>query len=119
MNFDVSNNVLNISVRQYTAANLSDLRHDGYKYSRFWYYTPNRSLDDPENDAFKSDLTVTTFNLTYRSERHIIEANLTHVLRHNQCVSFLDEQNQGVFRHKCFGGYSNGRIFIDRKIEHK
>ncbi len=67
MNFDVFNNVFNLSVRQYTVQNLSDSRHDGYKYSRFWYYTPNRSLDDAENDAFKNDITVTTFNLSYKS----------------------------------------------------
>jgi hypothetical protein len=119
MNFDIASNIMNLTVRQYTVQNLSDDRHDGYKYSRFWYYTPNKSLDNPENDAFKSDLTITTFNISYKSENHLLEANLTHVMRHNQCISFVDEENQGTFKHKCFGGYSNGRIFIDKKVTHE
>lgn len=119
LNFDVSNNVLNISVRQYTVHDLAGARHDGYKYSRFWYYTPNKSLDDPSNEVFKSGLTVTTFNFTYRSENNVVEANLTHVMRHNQCLSFTDDENQGTLKHKCFGGYSNGRLFIDRRINHE
>jgi hypothetical protein len=40
-------------------------------------------------------------------------------MRHNQCISFVDEENQGTFKHKCFGGYSNGRIFIDKKVTHE
>lgn len=70
MNFDISSNIMNLTVRQYTVQNLSDDRHDGYKYSRFWYYTPNKTLDNAENEAFKSDLTITTFNISYRSENH-------------------------------------------------
>ena len=91
MNFDISTNVLNISARQYTTYNMSGERHDGYKYSRYWYYTPNRSLDDPENEPFKGRLTVTTFNISYRGEKRVLEANLTHVLRHDHCMSFVDQ----------------------------
>lgn len=49
MNFDIRNNVLNLTVRQETMKNLSGNRHDGYRYGRFWYYTPNHTLDDPTN----------------------------------------------------------------------
>jgi len=66
LNFDVTSSIFNISVRQNTQKNLSDSRHDGYKYSRFWYYTPNKSLDDPSNEPFKGDITVTEFNITYK-----------------------------------------------------
>lgn len=110
---------MDISVRQHTVHNLSESRHDGYQYSRFWYYTPNVSLDDPSNDAFKSDLTITIFNISYRSEDRKVQANLTHVMRHNQCFSAFDEQNQGVFKHNCYGGYGNGKIFMDRKLHHE
>lgn len=119
MNFDIVNHVFNLTVRQQTIKNLSGDKHDGYKYGRFWYYTPNHTLDDPQNQAFKSDLTVTTFNLTYKGLDEKMEANLTHVLRHNHCFSFLDEENPGTFRHNCVGGYGSGRVFIDRKIEHE
>lgn len=44
---------------------------------------------------------------------------MTHVLRHNQCFSYLDEENTGTFKHNCVGGYGGGRIFLDRKIAHK
>jgi hypothetical protein len=99
---------------------MSDTRHDGYTYARFWYYTPNKSLDDPSNEYHKSDLTITTFNFSYKSEEKNIEANITHVLRHNQCLSYLDDDGSApVFRHKCLGGYSNGRIYLDRKITDK
>jgi hypothetical protein len=53
-------------VRQETIKNMSSQVHDGYKYGRFWFYTPNRTLDDPANEVFKDDLTVTTFNLTFK-----------------------------------------------------
>lgn len=103
---------MNISARQHTVNNLSDDKHDGYKYSRFWYYTPNKSLDDPSNEAFKSDLTITTFMISYIREDMIFSANLTHVQRHNQCFSSLDEENQGVLKHNCYGGYGNGKILL-------
>lgn len=119
MNFDINNHVFKLSVRQETIKNMSDSRHDGYKYGRFWYYTPNYTLDHAENEQFKDDLTVTTFNLTYNGLDEKIEANLTHILRHNQCISYLDEENFGVFKHNCMGGYGAGRIFLDRKIFHK
>jgi len=35
-----------MTVRQYSIKNQSDDRHDGYKYARFWYYTPNKTLND-------------------------------------------------------------------------
>ena len=108
-----------MTVRQHTIKNQSSLTHDGYQYARFWYYTPNHTLDDPANEPFKSDLTVTTFNITYKSQQKNIEANLTHILRHNQCFSFLDEENPGTFKHNCVGGYGNGRIFLDRTIDIK
>lgn len=93
--------------------------HDGNQYGRFWYYTPNRTVDDPENEAFKSDLTITHFNITYKSNNRSIDANMTHVLRHNQCFSFLDQENSGVFKHQCVGGYASGRLFLDRVVNHE
>lgn len=66
LNLDISTNVFNLTVRQYTIKNQSDDRHDGYKYSRFWYYTPNKTLNESENNYFKSDLTITTFNFSYK-----------------------------------------------------
>ena len=116
---DIVSNGLNMTVRQHTIKNKSSLTHDGYQYARFWYFTPNHTLDDPANQPFKSDLTVTTFNITYKSQHKNIEANLTHILRHNQCFSFLDEENSGTFKHNCVGGYGNGRIFLDRTIDLK
>lgn len=68
LNLDINSNIFNMTVRQYTVKNQSGSRHDGYKYSRFWYYTPNKSLDDPSNEPFKSDVTVTVFNISYRGE---------------------------------------------------
>ena len=44
---------------------------------------------------------------------------MTHVLRHNQCISYLDEEHPGTFRHNCMGGYANGRLFLDRKGKHE
>ena len=91
MNLDIHNNMINLTIRQHTNKNLSGARHDGHQYGRFWYYTPNHTLDDPSNEAFKSDVTVTTFNLTLKGKDRKIEANLTHVLRHNQCLSYMDQ----------------------------
>ena len=118
MNFNIRTNTFNLTARQQTIRNSSGARHDGYQYGRFWYYTPNHTLEDPENEAFKSDKTVTTFNITYESRDRKVEANLTHVLRHNQCFSFLDEENEGTFRHNCVGGYASGRLFLNRKVKH-
>jgi hypothetical protein len=111
--------VLNLTIRQHTIKNLSEDRHDGYQYGRFWYYTPNHDVDDPSNEPFKDDLTITTFNMTYESRDRKIEGNLTHIMRHNQCFSFLDHENTGTFKHNCVGGYGNGRLFLDRKNNHK
>ena len=116
---DIASNTFNMSVRQRTLKSMSGLRHDGYQYGRFWYFTPNHTLDDPQNEAFKSDLTVTTFNITYKAKNRKIEGNVTHVIRHNQCFSYLDEENQGTFKHNCVGGYGSGRFFMDRKVMHE
>ena len=90
MNFDIRSNTFNLTSRQHTMKNLSGDRHDGYQYGRFWYYTPNKTLEDKENMNFKSDLTLTTFNISYESRDRKVQANMTHVLRHNQCFSYLD-----------------------------
>ncbi len=49
MNLDIVSSMLNMTVRQHTVKNRSSLTHDGYQYGRFWYYTPNHTLDDPAN----------------------------------------------------------------------
>ena len=36
---------------------------------------------------------MTTFNISYRGEKHKVEANLPHVLRHDHCMSFVDKEN--------------------------
>lgn len=41
---------------------------------------------------------------------------MTHIIRHNQCVT--NNQN-GVLRHKCMGGYSKGKLYFNHFIRHE
>ena len=47
LNFNFNKSGFALTVRQHTVKNESNDKHDGYKYGRFWYYTPNKSLDEP------------------------------------------------------------------------
>lgn len=68
LNFDIVNNVLNISVRQVTNVNLANEKHDGHMYERHWFYTANRTLDFEENERFIDNVTVTTFVVSYSGD---------------------------------------------------
>ena len=49
-----------------------------------------------------------------------VHANLTHVIRHNQCLTNYENK---VLRHKCIGGYAKGKLnyfyFLQRDFDDK
>ena len=56
---------------------------------------------------FGSKKTLTKFNFTFFRKDYEIKAHVSHVIRHNQC---LTSYQNGVLRHKCMGGYGKGKI---------
>lgn len=58
--------------------------------------------------------TITTFNLSLNRMLSNLTANLTHVIRNNQCFTAI--RGDDIVSHKCFGGIGSGKVKLDRIV---
>jgi len=69
-----------------------------------------RQYRDESNDE-----TITTFNVSLIRQDSNLNANLTHIIHNKECFTAIRTNN--IVSHKCFGGYGNGKVKIDRIVK--